>query len=156
MTDSQSGARPFPVFKFLFSVTLLIVVTTYFFSWFSGSSILYEFNRLSKKATIVDSPIKDDPGEKYFAFQYSECPGTIESIHVGKMDLDDKAPAALIEIRKCLDGLRSNAEVDVSITTRRMRLSGSKSGRINQVGSCVLPLLPTRITIQDETRCPWM
>ena len=156
MTDSQSGARPFPVFKFLFSVTLLIVVTTYFFSWLSGSSLLYEFSDMTKKATIVDSPIKDDPGEKYFAVQYTECPGTIESIHIGKMDLDEKAPDALIKIRKCLDGLGDNAEIDVSITTRRMRISGSKSGRINQVGSCVLPLLPTRINIENEKRCPWM
>ncbi|MEE2757431.1 MAG: hypothetical protein VYA30_12320 [Myxococcota bacterium] len=156
MTDSQPAARPFPVFKFLLSVTVLITVTTYFLSWLSGSSLIYEFNDLNKKATIVDSPVKDDPGEKYVALKYSECPGTIESIHVGKADLDDKAPKALIKIRECLKSLGNNVEIDVSITTRKMRFGGSKSGRINQVGSCVLPLLPTRITIENDARCPWM
>ena len=156
MADSQPGTRPFPVFRFLFTVSLIIVIATYLVSWFSGSSLLYEFKDLSQKALIVETPIKDDPGERYVGLKYNECPGTIESIHVGKVDLDKKAPKALIKIRECLAGLKMNEAVDVSITTRKMRFSGSKSGRINQVGPCVLPLLPTRITLENETRCPWM
>ena len=84
------------------------------------------------------------------------CPSTTESIHLGKQELDPKAPQRLREIRECLGKLALGTEVPVQITTRRQRMSNTKAGKITLVGTCKLPLLPTRINLKDGERCDWM
>ena len=156
MSNPQTEPRRLPVFKLLGIITLLIICTVYLVSWLSRSELLYAYDTVETKAVIVKSPVLDDPGQMFVALNYTACPSTTESIHLGKQELDPKAPQRLREIRECLGKLALGTEVPVQITTRRQRMSNTKAGKITLVGTCKLPLLPTRINLKDGERCDWM
>ena len=136
MSNPQSEPRRLPVFKLLGIITLLIICTVYLVSWLSRSELLYAYDTVETKAVIVKSPVLDDPGQMFVALNYKACPSTTESIHLGKQELDPKAPKRLREIRECLGKLALGTEVPVQITTRRQRMSNTKAGKITLVGTC--------------------
>ena len=149
------GARV-PVPKMIAFILIALVGGTYLFTWVSGSSLFFEYKTLTTPATVVDIEVSSLPENLAFSIQYSECPGVIESINLGKRVLDAKAPKQLIEIRNCMGKIEKASVTQVSIKTRTRRLDGKKSGLITAVGACELPPLPTVLKMKDKARCPWM
>ena len=156
MSANTEQKSALPILKLLGLITGIIVVATLVFSWLSSSSILYEYTTVTAQASVVARKIADQPDTKFFSLQYKDCADVIESVNLGKKKLDGKAPKKLKEIRTCLDQLQVGSEIEVKLTTRRQRMSGSRAGRINQIGPCVIPLLPTEIKVSGQGRCPWM
>jgi hypothetical protein len=156
MADKKSTMPSIPMLKMTSIIAVAIVVATLGFSWFSESSLLYVFEDVATEATIVKPNISNKPDNLFFALEYSACPGVTESINLGKKSLDEKAPQLLIDVRTCLSKIKVGTVVPVSIITREKRFGDSRAGKIDRIGQCDMPLLPTRLKMPDEVRCPWM
>ena len=156
MAEKKSSMPSVPMLKMTAVIAVIIVALTSGFSWFTGSSLLYVFEEVQTQATIVKANVPDKPDNLFFALEYTECAGVTESINLGKKSLEVKAPQLLRDIRRCLSKITVGATVPVGITTRKQRFGSTKEGKISQVGPCEIPLLPTRLSLPDEVRCPWM
>tara|TARA_B100001250_G_scaffold168832_1_gene145444 strand:- start:382 stop:822 length:441 start_codon:yes stop_codon:yes gene_type:complete len=138
----------------LFASIFLFVLL---FIWIVNGPMLYAIEVIDAQAE-VSAPIPDPKKPEYrqFSVNYHDCRATTETIALGPQTLDAKAPTRLIEIRSCLEKLKPGQNVSVKIEARRQRITGKKTWRLMEIGSCAFPHLPSRISASSHGPCPWM
>ncbi len=138
-------------------ILLAIAGTVSLFVWVSSGPLFYATEIISIDAKVV-KPIPDPEraDQKFFSVAYPSCGAITETIGLGPMTLDEKAPPMLSQIRTCLDALPMDTAIKVSVETRASRITGSRSWRLRDIGGCSFPHLPSRLNVTDGARCPWM
>ena len=147
---------PFPFLKLLGLIFVVLVGGTLLFSAFLGGGVLYTFDHIDTQAIRV---VTDDPESEehiYLSLKYEGCDEVYEHIDLGRKELKGKAPEKLVEMRACLAQVQTGQNVAIRVERRTQRITGSRSGRVTQVGECVIEPFPSTIERKSGERCPWM
>ena len=156
--------KAMPSLTMLVGILAILVFGGYGLAWVIGGSLLYNEGRMEQVATVIQASkdmVQDD--NLAFALTYNECRGVNEHIILGKKDMGEKGvPDRLQKIRNCLMSLKPGSTVPVRLETRQHRITNSKTWRVRSVGQCMIPHLPSRITVkapadgESVPRCSFM
>ncbi|MEE2786756.1 MAG: hypothetical protein VX589_05405 [Myxococcota bacterium] len=147
-----------PSLKLLVALLLVLVAGGYGLAWILGGSLLYHEGKLTEKARVVEATAQGQTADAlFFGVAYEACASVVENIVLGRKNMDGKAPPKrLLDIRACLGQYRPGDAVDVGLETRQHRVTGQKYWRINQVGQCTIPHLPSEVSAVEGSRCDFM
>ena len=147
-----------PSFSMLVAILVVLVTGGYGLAWVLGGSLLYEEGQITRKAQVVKPTATGESADAlFFGIAYQACSSVVENIVLGRKDMGEKGPPQrLLNIRTCLDNYAPGHVVDVMLQTRRHRVTNKKYWRINQIGQCALPHLPSEVTAVEGSRCDFM
>ena len=147
-----------PSFRMLVAILFVLVAGGYGLAWILGGSLLYEEGLMTQKAQVVKPTATGESADAlFFGLAYEACSSVVENIVLGRKNMGEKGPPKrLLDIRTCLDNYGPGEALDVKIETRRHRVTGKKYWRINQIGQCPIPHLPSEVTAVEGSRCDFM
>ncbi len=154
--SEEKKKPPFPFIKLLLLIFVVLVGGTLLFSIFLGGRVLYSFDQVATQAILVPTEDPENEDHLYLSLKYAECNEVYEHLDLGRKELKEKGPEKLKEMRACLGQIKQGQPVKISIERRTQRITGSRSGRVVQIGECVLEPFPSTFEFKGGERCPWM